>query len=145
MKCFTSTFLLLIVLIGNRSMAQSNPDELVDLFFKEFSKDGNQPNRAIRKIRNNFFWARSLDFNSYTTYELFGPNDIIGNYNEAQLINKIKLTEKYFIYSYAVIYGEHPLRFMLYIFEANSQWKIDRIKIDRDFDEAVYSFAISKN
>lgn len=142
---FLATLLLLIILIGNKSMAQSNPDDLVDLFFKEFGKDGNQPNRSIRKIRNDFFWARSLDFNLYKSKDIFTINDNIGNYNEAQLINKIKLTEKYLIYSYAVIYGEHPLRFKLYVFEANSQWKISRIKIDEDFDEDAYALARIKN
>lgn len=140
-----TTLLLLIILVGSKSMAQSNPDELVDLFFKEFSKDGNRPNSSIRKIRNNFFWARSLDFNLYATNDIFVPNDNIGNYNEAQLINKFKLTEKFFIYSYAVIYGEHPLRFKLYIFNANSQWKIGRIKIDEDFDEDAYGLARIRN
>lgn len=142
---FLITLLLSVIMISNKSMAQSNPDELVDLFFKEFKKEANQPINSIQKIKNNFDWARPLLLRNNNKEIVDISLDMIGKYNEAQLINKLKLADKFFIYSYAIIYSERPLRFKLYVFEANSQWKISRIKIDEDFDEDAYALARIKN
>lgn len=142
---FLITLLLSVIMISNKSMAQSNPDELVDLFFKEFKKEANQPINSIQKIKNNFDWARPLLLRNNNKEIVDISLDMIGKYNEAQLINKLKLAYKFCIYSYAIIYSERLLRFKLYVFEANSQWKISRIKIDEDFDEDAYALARIKN
>jgi|GEM_PF-6612746 len=136
--------IFILLAFSTYTKAQSNPDELADLFFKEFAKEGNLPLKSLRNIRDKFEWAQPLQRFRYNSADVPILLDMIGKYNEAQLINKIKLTDKYFIYSYAVIYGTQPLRFKLYIFNGNSQWKISQVKIDENFDEDAYSFVRSK-
>jgi hypothetical protein len=116
--------------------AQSNPEEIINAFFKEYPKN---PGQAVEDIYATNPWASRIRDgvenmkNEVNKYNI----DYIGKYYGYELITKKQLSESFVLYSYIVKYDRQPLRYIFKLYKPNDKWTLYSFKIDMDLDDEL--------
>ena len=129
-------FLISIMIFSFSTYGQSNPDNLIETFFKNYEKN---PSKAVEDIYSTNVWAlRNRDgietlkneVNKYTV-------DYVGKYYGYELITKKQFSESFILYSYMVKYDRQPMRFIFKLYKANDKWSLFALSIDSDLDTEI--------
>ena len=129
-------FLISIMIFSFSTYGQSNPDNLIETFFKNYEKT---PSKAVEDIYSTNVWAsRNRDgietlkneVNKYTV-------DYVGKYYGYELITKKQFSESFILYSYMVKYDRQPMRFIFKLYKANDKWSLFALSIDSDLDTEI--------
>ncbi len=132
-KPFLASILILFSII---TYAQSNQEEILNKFFKEYAKN---PSKAVDEIYLTNPWNSRIrdgietmkqEVNKYTL-------DYVGKYYGYELITKKKLSESFILYSYMVKYDRQPMRFVFMLYKPLDKWALYSFTIDADIDEEL--------
>ncbi|MEQ1797081.1 MAG: hypothetical protein ABL872_03960 [Lacibacter sp.] len=126
-------FLATVTMLSLTSSGQSKPEEILNSFFKEYSKD---PASAVENIYATNTWSSRMkdgietmknEVNKYTVA-------YVGKYYGYELITKKQLSESFILYSYMVKYDRQPMRFIFKFYKPNDKWTLFAFTIDSDLD-----------
>nr|WP_294776280.1 hypothetical protein [uncultured Flavobacterium sp.] len=126
----------ILLLLTLPTFGQSNPDELINNFFKEYSKT---PSKAVEDIYATNPWTVRLRDgietmkNEVSKYTI----DYVGKYYGYELIIKKQFSESFILYSYMVKYDRQPMRFIFEFYKPNDKWTLFSLKIDSDLDTEI--------
>jgi len=118
------------------SFGQSNPEDLLSTFFKEYAKT---PAKAVEDIYATNPWTSRIrdgietmknEVNKYTF-------DYVGKYFGYELITKKQLSESFILYSYMVKYDRQPIRFTFKLYKPSDKWTLYAFKIDSELDDEI--------
>ncbi|OFY86856.1 MAG: hypothetical protein A3F72_21175 [Bacteroidetes bacterium RIFCSPLOWO2_12_FULL_35_15] len=128
---FASITLLSLTICG-----QSNPEDVINSFFKEYAKN---PSKAVEEIYATNPWTARIkdgietmknEVNKYTV-------DYVGKYYGYELITKKQFSESFILYSYMIKYDRQPMRFIFELYKPNDKWALYSFKIDSDLDDEI--------
>lgn len=129
-------FITTLTLFSLTSFGQANPEDLINTFFKEYSKN---PGKAVEDIYATNPWTSRIkdgietmkqEVNKYTV-------DYVGKYYGYELITKKHFSESFILYSYMVKYDRQPMRFIFKLYKPNAKWTLFAFKIDSDLDDEI--------
>lgn len=115
---------------------QSNPDELITTFFKEYAKS---PVKAVENLYATSVWtSRNKDGIETIKNEIAKLNvDFVGKYYGYEPIIKKQFSESFLLSSYMVKYDRQPLRFTFELYKPNDKWVLFSFKFDTDLDDEI--------
>lgn len=125
-----------VTLFSLTSFGQSNPEDLINTFFKEYEKT---PSKAVEDIYASNPWTSRIkdgietmknEVNKYTV-------DYVGKYYGYELITKKQLSESFILCSYMVKYDRQPMRFIFKLYKPDDKWSLFSFKIDTDLDDEI--------
>ena len=128
--------LTIVTFFSLTTFSQSNPEDLINTFFKEYAKS---PSKAVEDIYASNPWTARIkdgietmknEVNKYTV-------DYVGKYYGYELIVKKQLSESFILYSYMVKYDRQPMRFIFKLYKPNDKWTLYAFKIDSDLDDEI--------
>jgi hypothetical protein len=131
-----SLFLLFLVFSTSLSIGQIKSEDLINNFFKEYSKN---PTKAVDEIYATNPWTSRIqdgieqiknEVNKYTL-------DYVGKYYGNELIVKKQFSESFVLYSYLVKYDRQPMRFIFKLYKPNDKWTLYEFSIDSSIDEKI--------
>lgn len=125
-----------VTLFSFTAFGQSNPEDIINTFFKEYAKT---PSKAVEDIYATNPWTSRIkdgietmkqEVNKYTV-------DYVGKYYGYELITKKQFSESFILYSYMVKYDRQPMRFIFKLYKPNDKWTLFSFKIDTDLDDEI--------
>jgi len=128
--------LALLLSTSIASYSQNSPDEIINKFFIEYSKN---PSKAVEDIYATNPWTTRIkdgietmknEVNSYTV-------DYVGKYYGKELITKKQFSESFILYSYMLKYDRQPIRFTFKLYKPNDKWSLYSLNIDAGLDEEL--------
>lgn len=131
------TILIITLFVSFTAAAQSDPTDVVELFFTEFKEKGvavavdnlYKPNKWISKSADAIIQLKS---------QLQGLNeDYVGKYYGKELILEKKLADSFILMSYLVKYDRQPIRFTFQFYKPNDIWMIHSFKFDGNLDVEI--------
>ena len=118
------------------SMAQNDPQKIVDEFFKLYKDKG--ANSAVDYIFSTNKWMnQSQDQLDNVKFKLNSNIKLIGDYAGFNLISKKTLGEHLIFYTYMVRYDRQPLRFSLLFYKPTTDWRLLNFSYDDNMDEEL--------
>jgi hypothetical protein len=126
----------LVTLFSLTTFGQSNPEDLINTFFKEYAKT---PSKAVENIYETNPWSSRIkdgietvknEVNKYTV-------DYVGKYYGFELITKKQLSESFILYSYIVKYDRQPMRFIFKLYRPNDKWTLYSFNIDSNLSDEI--------
>ncbi|WP_452231243.1 MULTISPECIES: hypothetical protein [unclassified Lacinutrix] len=129
--------LIIMFFVSFSTVAQGDPTEVVELFFKEFKEKGSSV--AIDNLYKPNKWiSKSADAIIQLKSQLQGLNeDYVGKYYGKELILEKKLADSYILMSYLVKYDRQPIRFTFQFYKPNDTWMIHSFKFDGNLDTEI--------
>lgn len=130
------SLIAIVTLLSLTLSGQTNPDDLISNFFKEYAKT---PSKAVEEIYATNPWTTRIqdgiermknEVNKYTI-------DYVGKYYGYELITKKQFSESFVLYSYMVKYDRQPMRFIFKLYKPNDKWTLFSFKIDSDLDDEI--------
>ena len=127
---------LIMALFTLTAFGQSNPEDIINKFFKNYEKS---PSKAIEEIYANNPWTSRLkdgieimknEVNKYTI-------DYLGKYYGYELITKKQFSESFILYSYMLKYDRQPVRFIFKLYKPNDKWAFFSLNIDSELDDEI--------
>lgn len=128
--------LLTTLVLASPLFSQSNPEEILTPFFKEYAKN---PAKAVEDIYATNPWTARIrdgieamknEVNKYTP-------EYVGKYYGYDLITKKQLTDCFLLYSYIIKYDRQPMRFIFKLYKPNDKWMLLSFKIDSELDDEM--------
>lgn len=125
-----------VTLFSFTTFGQSNPEDLINTFFKEYAKT---PSKAIEDIYATNPWSSRIkdgieaiknEVNKCTV-------DYVGKYYGYELITKKQFSESLVLYSYMVKYDRMPMRFIFKFYKPNDKWTLNSFLVDTDLGEEI--------
>ena len=125
--------LAFVIMFSLATFGQTNPEALINTFFKEYS---NSPSKAVEDIYATNPWTSRIkdgiesiknEVNKYTI-------DYVGKYYGYELITKKQFSESLILYSYMVKYDRQPMRFIFKLYKPNDKWTLYSFAIDSELD-----------
>jgi len=144
------SFVVAITLFSMTSFGQSNPEDLINTFFKEYLKT---PSKAVENIYATNPWTSRIKDaveslkNEVDKYTL----EHVGKYYGFELITKKQFSESLVLYSYMAKYDRQPFRFIFKLYKPNDKWTLYSFAIDTDLDNELeqaaklYNLNLDKN
>lgn len=129
--------LIIMFFVSFSTVAQGDPTEVVELFFKEFKEKGSSV--AIDNLYKPNKWiSKSADAIIQLKSQLQGLNeDYVGKYYGKELILEKKLADSFILMSYLVKYDRQPIRFTFQFYKPNETWMIHSFKFDGGLDAEI--------
>ncbi len=120
--------------LGN---AQTNPKEIVNIFFDEFKNKG--ASIAIDNLYATNKWMdRATDAITNLKSQLEGLNeDYVGKFFGYELILEKHLAESYVLLSYMVKYERQPIRFTFQFYKPSETWFLYSFQFDSNMDVEI--------
>ena len=145
-----SIFTLISLFLLTISFGQTKPEDIINNFFKEYSKN---PAKAVEEIYATNPWnSRIRDGVESIKNEVSKYNiDYVGKYYGNEVIVKKQFSESFVLYSYLIKYDRQPMRFIFKLYKPNDKWTLYSFKIDSDIDEEIeqaaklYNLDLNKN
>lgn len=124
------------VVLSQFTYGQSNPEELIMSFFKEYQKN---PTKAVGDIYGTNPWiSRNKDAVESVKNEVNRYNtDFVGKYYGYEPITRKQFSESFVLFSYMVKYERQPMRFMFKFYKPSTKWVLYEFKIDSDLDNEL--------
>ncbi len=128
--------LTIVTFISLTNFGQSNPEEMINTFFKEYAKI---PSKAVEDIYLTNPWTSRIkdgiesmknEVNKFTI-------DYVGKYYGYELITKKQFSESFILYSYMVKYDRQPIRFIFKLYKPNDKWTLFSLQIDANLDDEI--------
>lgn len=132
-------FILLISISGN-IFAQSQPQNLIDSFFKTYEKDAG---KAVKELYATNKWTeRAKDDIEKIVGTVNGfTENYMGKYNGYEIITTKKFSESFILYSYLVKYDRQPLRFIFKFYKPSDKWVLYAYALDDSLDDEIQEAA----
>lgn len=129
-------FISALTLFSLASFGQTNPEELINTFFKTYSKN---PSKAVEDIYATNPWTSRIKDGIETMKQEVSKYtvDYVGTYYGYELITKKRFSESFILYSYIVKYDRQPMRFIFKLYKPNDKWTLFAFKIDSDLDDEI--------
>lgn len=125
-----------LLLCSLNIFAHSNPEELIEKFFKDYSRN---PAKAVENIYATNPWVSRVrdgvesvknEVNKYT-------EDYVGKYYGYEFICSKQLAGCFTLYSYLVKYERQPMRYIFKFYKPDEKWLLYSFKIDSELDEEM--------
>ncbi|MDX2130023.1 MAG: hypothetical protein SFU91_13400 [Chloroherpetonaceae bacterium] len=125
-----------LTLLSVNSFGQTTPEELINSFFKEYSKN---TNKALDDLYATNPWTSRIkdgiekikkDVNGFIV-------DYVGKYYGYEPITKKQFSDSFVLYSYLVKYERQPMRFTFEFYKPNDKWILYSFKYDTEFDDEI--------
>jgi hypothetical protein len=127
------TILLLIFCFSFSVSAQSNPQQLIDRFFNQYTQIS--PISALDYLfGTNKYLNQNQDGLSTIKNSLNGLLEVIGPYKDFELFDQNDLGTHYRRYRYLVRYERQPLIFTFIVYRPDTQWLFQNFVYDTDLE-----------
>lgn len=132
-------FILLISTSGH-IFAQSDPQNLLDIFFKTYEKDAG---KAVKDLYSTNIWTDRIkdDIDKIVGTVNGFTESYMGKYNGYEIITTKKFSESFILYSYIVKYDRQPIRFIFKFYKPSNKWILYSYAIDDSFDDEIQEAA----
>lgn len=132
-------FILLISISGN-IFAQSEPQKLIDSFFKTYEKDAG---KAVQDLYATNKWTEIVKDDIENVVETVNKftESYMGKYNGYEIITTKKFSESFILYSYLVKYDRQPIRFIFKFYKPSDKWVLYSYSLDDNLDDEIQEVA----
>lgn len=130
-------FIICLTLTCFATNAQSEIDDIIDTFFKNYEEKG-----STYALDNLYGVNKWIDLNGSVMMNLKEKmetltEDFVGKYYGYELIVEKRLADSFVLRSYLVKYGRQPLRFTFQFYKPNKEWILQNFKYDGALDEEI--------
>lgn len=132
--------LILLISISGNISAQSEPQNLINSFFKTYEKDAG---KAVKDLYATNKWTERIkdDIDKIVgTVNSFTEN-YMGKYYGSEIITTKKFSESFILYSYLVKYDRQPMRFIFKFYKPNDKWVLYSYALDDNLDNEIQEAA----
>ncbi|MCR8666525.1 hypothetical protein NO995_02450 [Aestuariibaculum sp. M13] len=135
MKTYLSALLFLTSMTF--AFAQNTPQELTDVFFNTFQKEG--ASKALDELYSSNSWiSRNADAITNLKSQMEGLNiDYVGEYYGYEKINSKSLGSSFVHLSYMAKYDRQPIRFVFQFYKPKDKWVIYSFSFDTNISEEL--------
>lgn len=132
-------FIVLISISGNL-FAQSEPQNLLNIFFKAYEKDAG---KAVKELYATNKWTERAkdDIEKIVGIVNGFTESYMGKYNEYEIITTKKFSESFMLYSYLVKYDRQPIRFIFKFYKPSDKWVLYSFSLDDNLDDEIQEAA----
>lgn len=125
-----------LLLYSFSSVAQNDPQKIIDEFFKLYVEKG--ANSAVDYIFTTNRWINeSKDQIENVKFKLSSSVKQFGDYYGYSLITKKTLGTQLYLYTFLVRYDRQPIRFTMLFYKPNDQWRLQNFSFDDSIDEEL--------
>jgi len=117
--------------------AQNTPDALMDQFVNEFRDSSTL---AVRNAFNTNPWIQenSEEVDNLVT-QIEEVLKYLGDYLDAERIEKIQLSDRLVVYTYLMNYERQPVRYIFELYKSKNNWMFYNIQYNLSFSEEMVS------
>lgn len=132
-------FIILISISGNL-FAQSEPQNLLNIFFKAYEKDAG---KAVKELYATNKWTERAkdDIEKIVGIVNGFTESYMGKYNGYEIITTKKFSESFMLYSYLVKYDRQPIRFIFKFYKPSDKWVLYSFSLDDNLDDEIQEAA----
>lgn len=132
-------FIVLISISGNL-FAQSEPQNLLNIFFKAYEKDAG---KAVKELYATNKWTERAkdDIEKIVGIVNGFTESYMGKYNGYEIITTKKFSESFMLYSYLVKYDRQPIRFIFKFYKPSDKWVLYSFSLDDNLDDEIQEAA----
>jgi hypothetical protein len=143
-----STISILILLSSFTTVAQNDPQKIIDEFFTLYKNKS--ADAALDYIFGTNKWMEnSKDQIDGVKLKLNSSLKLLGEYYGHNLITKKSIGDHLSLYTFMVRYDRQALRFSILMYKANENWKMMNFSYDDNLDdeleEAAKAYRLKEN
>jgi len=126
----------LFILTTVSALGQSEPEDLIKKFFKEYEEEGAFV--ALDNLYSNNKWmSTNQEAVDNLKTQLNDINNVVGEYYGYEPITKKTMGKSFVLYSYLVKYDRQPIRFTFEFYKPNDKWMTFYFAFDENLDEEL--------
>lgn len=131
--------LLTFLSFSTVAFSQDTPDDLIKRFFNTFEKNTDQ---ALDEIYATNVWTSNMkDALTGMKKTIRNYPDEMGKYYGYDLINRVKCTERFVLYTYMARYDRQPMEVVFQFYKPNDKWILFSLNFSPNLDDNVEAAA----